>query len=72
MSAIIIEFPLNRRSRNIRVVAERNDLGWLVLAPDDSFGWAHGSWSAAIDDARKIARDYGVAVVSSAGRFTPC
>ena len=72
MTAIIIEFPLYRRSRDIQVVAERNDLGWLVLAPDDSFGWAHGCWSAAIDDARKIARDYGVAVISSAGRIAPC
>jgi hypothetical protein len=69
MTAIIIDFPLKRRL-DVRVERERNDLGWLVLAPDGN-GWAHGCWSAAIDDARKIARDYSVAVISSAGRWMP-
>jgi len=69
MSAIIIEFPLNR-CRDVRVEAENDGLGWLVLAPN-GHGWAHGLWSAAIDDACKIARYYGTGVTSSAGRWVP-
>jgi len=69
MSATIIKFPLHRRF-DVRVEAERNDLGWLVLTPDGRCGWTHATWSAALDDAREIARGHGVAVISSAGRFT--
>jgi hypothetical protein len=39
----------------------------VVVARDH--GWLHGSFAAAIDDARSIAAGYGVGVISSAGRF---
>ena len=69
-SAEIIQFPLSRRRADIRVEAENDGLGWVVLAPN-GHGWAHGLWSAAINDARAIARGFGTGVTSSAGRFVP-
>jgi len=72
MSAIILKFPPRGRfDLHVDVEREANDLGWFVLSPDHRFGWLHGDWDGAINDARKIARDYGVAVISSAGRYVP-
>jgi hypothetical protein len=33
---------------------------WWAIA--GSFGWLHGSWAAAIDDAVGLASDYGLPV----------
>jgi len=70
-TAIIIPFPPRGVFANtVRVERERDGLGgWLTLA--DAFGWAHGDFYAALQDARTIAADLGVAVRSSAGRMAP-
>jgi hypothetical protein len=69
--AIILSFP-SSRSRQwrdvVRVEREIDGDGWLALK--DCYGWAHGSFTNALRDAREIAAGYGVSVISSAGTFT--
>jgi hypothetical protein len=68
----VISFPPRGRFRfAVRVERERGDCGWLVLTHDRAFGWLHGSFDSAQQDAAVIAAGYGVAVVSSAGRLVP-
>jgi len=70
MTAIILKFPPRGVYADaVRVERERGTEGWLTLA--NAFGWAHGDFASALRDAHEIARDYGVAVISSAGRWTP-
>jgi hypothetical protein len=70
--AIIIQFPPRGNYRfDIRVERERGDLSWFVLLPDRSHGWIHGDYDGAFREAKSIARSYGVAVLSSAGRVAP-
>lgn len=64
MSAVILKFP-PRGANSIRVEREHDGEGWLVI--NRSHGWLHGSFDAALFDAREIAAGYGVAVRSSAG-----
>jgi len=69
-SARIIQFPPRGRFANaVRIEREHSTDGWLALR--DAFGWAHGDFASALRDAHEIARGYGIAVVSSAGRFVP-
>jgi len=72
MSAIILKFPPRGVYADaIRVERERGDLGgWLTL--NDAFGWVHGDFASALRDAHALAVLGGLAVVSSAGRVTPC
>jgi hypothetical protein len=63
MTAIILNFP-SSRCRAVRVERERGDFGWLVLA--DVVGELHGDLPSALFNARDIAAELGVAVVSSA------
>jgi hypothetical protein len=70
MSAIILRLPLRGRF-DIRVEREADSEGWLVLTRDRQHGWLHGDFDGAQQDAGAIARGYGVAVVSSAGRRVP-
>ena len=65
MSAVILRFPF----RTVRVEPERDGEGWLVVA--GSHAWLHGGFGGALQDAFELARCYGVAVVSGAGRFVP-
>jgi hypothetical protein len=68
--AQILCFPSSRTFPAVRVEYERDGLGgWLTLA--DACGWLHGDFNAALQDARTIAADLGVAVRSSAGRMAP-
>jgi LDH2 family malate/lactate/ureidoglycolate dehydrogenase len=62
--ASIIQFP--RINPNVVIERERDTDAWLVIAW--AHGWAHGSFDAALRDARELAAGFGVAVVSSAGR----
>jgi hypothetical protein len=69
---VVLNFPPRSRHRfDILLERERSDFGWLVLTPDRTLGWLHGSFDTALSDAREIARTYGAAVHSSAGRFLP-
>ena len=68
MSAIILKFP-PRGPFTVYVEHERDGDGWMAIAR--SHAWLHGSFAAAHQDARDIARGYGVAVVSSAGMRAP-
>jgi hypothetical protein len=69
-SAEIIQFPPRGRFANaIRVERERGADGWITLS--DAFGSVHGDFASAMREAHAPAVLGGVAVVSSAGRFTP-
>jgi hypothetical protein len=63
MSARILSFP-SSRIQGVRVEREWNGDGWLALK--DCYGWLHGDFGSALRDAREIASDHGVAVISSA------
>jgi len=71
MNATILKFPLGGRRFDIRVEREISGAAWLVRTHDREWGWLHGSFDSAQQDASDIARGYGVAVVSSAGRLVP-
>jgi len=67
---MIIQFP-SSRAWAIRVEREIGGEAWLVRTHDREWGWLHGSFDAALHDAGIIAKGYGAAVQSSAGRITP-
>ena len=58
----ILPFP-PRGPFAVRVERELDGEGWFVLARDH--GWLHGSFGAALFDAREIAAGFGVAALSS-------
>jgi hypothetical protein len=63
MSAIILKFP--PRLPSVRVEAEIDGLGYVVLTPC-GYGSLHGSFPAALAEAREIAVGLGASVRSSA------
>jgi hypothetical protein len=65
---MIIQFP-SSRAHAVRVQREADGPAWLVLTHDH--GWLHGSFDAAISDARQLAEHFGVSVRSSAERGAP-
>jgi hypothetical protein len=67
VSAVILKFSV---PFCVRVEREIGGLGgWLTLL--DACGELHGDFSAALAEARKIARELNLTVWSSAGRFAP-
>jgi hypothetical protein len=50
------------------VERESDGEGWFVLTHGREHGWLHGDFAAALRDAQSIAADFGVSVISSAGR----
>jgi hypothetical protein len=62
--SVILQFPSSRRYA-VRVERERHADGWLVVTHDRSHGWLHGNRNAALADARLIAAEFGVSVISS-------
>jgi hypothetical protein len=64
-TAVVLQFPF----RVIIVAREREGAGWLVIA--GAHGWLHGDFNAALQDARGIAKAFGLAVMSSAERSMP-
>lgn len=71
MNATILKFPPGGRRFDIRVERETNGTAWLVRTHDREWGWLHGDFESAQQDAVIIARGYGVGVCSSAGRLAP-
>jgi hypothetical protein len=59
----VLQFP-SSRALAVCVERERDGLTWLVITPR-GHGWLHGSFKAALDDARAVAAGFGVSVISS-------
>lgn len=57
MSAAVIRFPA-RRSNCIWLLLDCD--GWLVLFHE--YGWLHGSYAAALADARWLSRNLGLPI----------
>jgi hypothetical protein len=68
MSSALIQFP-PRQVRDVWIERERDGWGWLVISSDNA--WLHGDFQSALEEARALAVDLHVTVVSSAGRYIP-
>lgn len=66
----IIFFPSSRALSAVRVERELDGGAWFVITPR-GHAWDHGSFEAALADARVVATGWGVVIKSSAEVFRP-